>query len=145
MTHKFKVLHLRWSAWLRSVKSSEGIKSKKAEAALEQARDVVQLVTQATLLTAGFHTHKRQWRKRRHVAAIEGPINAKAEQIRTKFRTLLDRTNKENPRPQDVKALSELLVGEKSLELWRGIASAGYLAELTVIENARATTAVKEC
>jgi hypothetical protein len=38
-----------------------------------------------------------------------------------------------------------LLVGEKSLELWRGIASAGYLAELTVIENARATQAVKEC
>ena len=31
------------------------------------------------------------------------------------------------------------------MELWRGIASAGYLAELTVIENARVTTAVKEC
>jgi len=79
------------------------------------------------------------------LAAIEGPINAKAEQIRTKFQVLLDKTNKENPRPQDVKALSGLLVGNKSLELWRGIASAGYLAELTVIENARATTAVKEC
>ncbi len=79
------------------------------------------------------------------LAAIEGPINAKAEQIRIKFQALLDKTNKENPRPQDVKALSELLVGEKSLELWRGIASAGCLAELTVIENARATAAVKEC
>jgi hypothetical protein len=79
------------------------------------------------------------------LASVEGPITAKAEQIRTKFQDLLDRTNKENPRPQDVKALSDLLVGNKSLELWRGIASAGYLAELTVIENARATTAVKEC
>ena len=58
---------------------------------------------------------------------------------------LLDKTNKENPRPQDVEALTELLVGEKSLELWRGVASAGYLAELTVIENARATAAIKEC
>jgi hypothetical protein len=77
--------------------------------------------------------------------AIEGPINAKGEQIRTKFHTLLVKTNKENPRPQDVKALSDLLCGEKSLELWRGVASAGYLAELTVIENARATAAVKEC
>ena len=77
--------------------------------------------------------------------AIEGPINAKADQIRTKFQALLDKTNKENPRPQDVKALSDLLTGNKSLELWRGIASAGYLAELTVIENARATAAVKEC
>jgi hypothetical protein len=79
------------------------------------------------------------------MATIEEPINAKAELIRAKFQALLDKTNKENPRPQDVKALSDLLVGEKSLELWRGIASAGYLAELMVIENARATSAVKEC
>ncbi len=79
------------------------------------------------------------------LAAIEGPINAKADQIRAKFQSLLAKTNKENPRPQDVKALADLLVGEKSLELWRGVASAGYLAELIVIENARATPAVKEC
>jgi hypothetical protein len=79
------------------------------------------------------------------LATIEKPINAKAEQIRTKFQTLLDKTNKENPRPQDVKALSDLLVGEKRLELRRGVASAGYLAELTVIENARATAAINEC
>lgn len=76
---------------------------------------------------------------------IEGPINAKAEQIRAQFQALLDKTNKENPRPHDIKALSDLLVGKKSLELWRGVASAGYLAELRVIENARATAAVKEC
>jgi hypothetical protein len=31
------------------------------------------------------------------------------------------------------------------LELWRDVASAGYLAELIVIDNARATPAVKEC
>jgi hypothetical protein len=79
------------------------------------------------------------------LAAIEGPINAKTEQIRSEFQALLNKTNKENPRPQDVKALSDLLISEKSLELWRGVASAGYLAELTVIENARATPAVKEC
>jgi hypothetical protein len=77
--------------------------------------------------------------------AIEEPINARAKQIRARFQALLDKTNKENPRSQDVKALSDLLVGEKSLELWRSVSSAGYLAELTVIENARATTAVKEC
>lgn len=76
---------------------------------------------------------------------IEKPITDRADQIRTKFQALLDKTNKENPRPQDVKALSDLLVDHKSLELWRGIASAGYLAELTVIENARVTPAVKEC
>lgn len=79
------------------------------------------------------------------LATIETPITAKAEQIRAKFQGLLDKTNTEHPRPKDVKALSDLLVGNKSLELWRGIASAGYLTELTVTENARATAAVKEC
>jgi hypothetical protein len=64
------------------------------------------------------------------LANIEKPITDRAEQIRIKFQALIDKTNKENPRPQDVKAVSDLLVGNKSLELWRGIASAGYLAEL---------------
>lgn len=59
--------------------------------------------------------------------AIEESINARAEQIRARFQALLDKTNKENPRSQDIKALSDLLVGENSLELWRGVASAGYL------------------
>ena len=74
---------------------------------------------------------------------LEAPITAKAEQVRSKFRVLLDKTNKENPRPKDVKDLSDLLCDNKRLELWRDVASAGYLAELTVIENARATN--KEC
>ncbi len=76
---------------------------------------------------------------------IEAPIIAKAEQVRAKFQVLLDKTNKENPNPKDLKALSDLLSDNRRLELWRDIASAGYLAELTVIENARATSAVKEC
>lgn len=59
------------------------------------------------------------------LAAIEGPITAKAEQIQVKFQALLVKTNKEHPQAKDVKALSDLLVGNKSLELWRGIASAG--------------------
>src|SRR5678815_1394650 len=76
---------------------------------------------------------------------FERVITEKAEQTRTKFRALLDKTNKENPQPKDVKALADLLSGNRKLELWRDVASAGYLAELTVIENTRATSAVKEC
>lgn len=76
---------------------------------------------------------------------IEGPITAKAEQVRATFRVLLDKTNKENPSPKDLKALSNLLSDNRRLELWRVVASAGYLAEQTVIENAHATAAVKEC
>lgn len=39
--------------------------SKKDEEALDLATDLIQLVTKATLLTAGFHTHHRQWRRKR--------------------------------------------------------------------------------
>ena len=44
-----------------------------------------------------------------------------------------------------MKDLSDLLSDNRKLELRRDVASAGYLAELMVIENARATSAVKEC
>ena len=62
--------------------------------------------------------------------SVEEPITARAKEIRTKFQGLLAKTNKENPRPQDLKALSDLLSGNKKLELWRDVASAGYLADL---------------
>jgi hypothetical protein len=70
---------------------------------------------------------------------------AKVQKIRSKFRELLDKTNKEHPRPQDVKALSDLLHDNQSLELWRTVYSAGHFAEHTIIENAPAVPGVKEC
>jgi hypothetical protein len=39
--------------------------SKRTEAALDLATELIQHFTQAALLIAGFHTHKRQWRHRR--------------------------------------------------------------------------------
>jgi len=51
----------------RAYKSPETVKYEKAEAALKQVTDLIQLLTQATLLAAGFHTHLRQWRRTRHV------------------------------------------------------------------------------
>ncbi len=33
----------------------------------------------------------------------------KVEQIRCQFKSVLEKTNKENPRPQDVKVLSDML------------------------------------
>ena len=76
---------------------------------------------------------------------VEKVITDKAEETRKTFRALLDKTNKEHPNPKDVKALSDLLSGNRKLELWRDVLSAGHLAELMVIDNARATAAVKEC
>jgi hypothetical protein len=77
---------------------------------------------------------------------IEKPITpAKAELVRTKFKHLLDKTNKERPKPDDMKALSELLYKNKSLELWRSVYSAGQYAEMMTINHASAMPAVKEC
>jgi hypothetical protein len=56
----------------RTVKSPDLVKSEKADATLKQASDLIQLITQATLLTAGFHTHRRQWRKKRDVSDNRG-------------------------------------------------------------------------
>ena len=52
----------------RSMKAPDEVKFEKAEAALDQASDLIQLITQAALLTAGYHTHHRQWRRKRNAA-----------------------------------------------------------------------------
>jgi hypothetical protein len=52
--------------YARKMKSPEQLKWENAEAALEKASELIQLTTQAALLTTGFHTHKRQWRRMRN-------------------------------------------------------------------------------
>ncbi len=49
-----------------TINSPEVMKEHKAEAVLKQAGDLIHLITQAALLTSGFHTHHRQWRRRRY-------------------------------------------------------------------------------
>lgn len=51
---------------------------------------------------------------------VEKVITDKAEETRAKFQALL------HPNPKDVKALTELLSGNRKLELWRDVASAAY-------------------
>ena len=53
----------------RSMKSPQQVQQEKVEAALEQASDLIELITEASLLAAGFHTHKRQWRRKRNVGS----------------------------------------------------------------------------
>lgn len=50
---------------LRLKKSIEAQESDRIEATLDRAVELVQLFTEASLLTAGFHTHRRQWRRKR--------------------------------------------------------------------------------
>ena len=49
----------------RKIKTPDMVKYEKAEESLQQVMDLVSMITQATLLTAGFHTHQRQWRRTR--------------------------------------------------------------------------------
>jgi hypothetical protein len=49
----------------RTIKSPEALKQEKAQAAIEEVNNLVHLITQAALLSAGFHTHNRQWRRTR--------------------------------------------------------------------------------
>jgi hypothetical protein len=51
---------------MRAKKSIEADELEKVEAVLDRAVELTQLFTEATLLTAGFHTHHRQWRRKRN-------------------------------------------------------------------------------
>jgi hypothetical protein len=51
----------------RTIKSPEAVKMEKSEAAIEQVTNLIQQLTQGALLAAGFHTHHRQWRRKRNV------------------------------------------------------------------------------
>jgi hypothetical protein len=50
----------------RFMKSPHPVEQEKAEVELNQLMDRIRVITEATLLTTGFHTHKRQWRKMRN-------------------------------------------------------------------------------
>lgn len=67
-------------------------------------------------------------------AIAESSITKDAEEIKRKFHVFLDKANKENPRPADVKAISALLYANKDLRLWEAILGMGALAEHTAIE-----------
>jgi hypothetical protein len=51
---------------MRAKKTIEAIELQKADTALDRAIDLVRLFTEALLLEAGFHTHRRQWRRKRN-------------------------------------------------------------------------------
>jgi hypothetical protein len=72
-------------------------------------------------------------------------LPAKVQEIRVKFRELLEKTNKDHPRPHDVTALADLLNGNQGLQLWRDVFSAAQYAERAVLENSPAVHGVKEC
>jgi len=67
-------------------------------------------------------------------AITDSSISKGADKIRQQFHALLVKANKEDPRPADVKALSELLYKNKDMKLWEAVMGMGALAEYTVLE-----------
>jgi hypothetical protein len=65
MISKFESTSAELERFLRAKQSIETRESEKVERALERAVELIELFTQAALLTAGFHTHHREWRRKR--------------------------------------------------------------------------------
>lgn len=65
MISKFESSSAEIEQLLRAKKAIEDQELERIEAAMDRAVELVQLFTEATLLTAGFHTHRRQWRRKR--------------------------------------------------------------------------------
>lgn len=67
-------------------------------------------------------------------AIADSSISQNADKIKQQFHVLLAKTNKEDPRPADVKALSDLLYKNKDMKLWEAILGMGALAEHAALE-----------
>jgi hypothetical protein len=46
-------------------------KLEQQDATIDEACRLINMVAEAALIAAGYHTHKRQWRRRRHVNRSE--------------------------------------------------------------------------
>jgi len=69
IAHMISQFHASSDTLERLTRASNAIntlESDRAEEFLEQAVELIHLFTQASLLTAGFHTHNRQWRRKRN-------------------------------------------------------------------------------
>ncbi len=68
-------------------------------------------------------------------AIAETSISRETEKINQQFHVLLAKVNKENPRPGDVEAFSNLLNNNKCRQLWKRIMGMGSLAEHNALDN----------
>lgn len=65
MISKFESSSAELEKLLEAKKSIEAQELERIEAAIDRAVELGQLFTQAMLLSAGFHAHRRQWRRKR--------------------------------------------------------------------------------
>jgi hypothetical protein len=67
--------------------------------------------------------------------ATSPTVSRDADNIRDRFRAVLVKANKKDPRASDVKAVRELLDAYKDLKLWRDVMGMGELAENQALDT----------
>ncbi len=66
MAHLVSQFQASSTALERLAAGNKSLESKKEENLLKLVGELIRLLTQASLLTNGFHTHRRQWRLKRN-------------------------------------------------------------------------------
>lgn len=150
------VVSSQWDDQERSDRARERAVRRRAEVQLDghlrRALDLAALLTRASLLASGAHTHRGQWRRRRTltgrpivpptdmaehrqslqaesngaVVTVPAPAHYDAEAVEH-LRKVMDRTNKADPKPADVAALRAALDAYPGLWRLAGDAAAGAL------------------
>ena len=65
MAHMISQFQASSTVLERLTRAKQAVELNKTESVFELAVELIQMVAHAALLSAGFHTHKRQWRKKR--------------------------------------------------------------------------------
>src|ERR1051326_4469084 len=81
---------------------------------IDSIGQLISMVTEGVLLVAGFHQHRRQWRKRSDEHPNDHAYRG-CEPVKGTLSQCLMKANKEHPRKKDVEALRELLAENKSM------------------------------
>lgn|SRR5690349_6284627 len=81
---------------------------------IDSVGQLISKLTEAVLLVAGFHQHRRQWRKRSDEHPNDHAYRG-CEPVKGTLSQCLMKANKEHPRKKDVEALRELLAENKSM------------------------------
>jgi len=62
-------------------------------------------------------------------------VSEEAGKIRRRFHSLLMKANKERPGESDIRALRDLLAGNKEIRLWEAVVGMGEFAESQVLDT----------
>ena len=109
------------------------------DAEIDAFAQLVKQITSASLVALGFHTHKRQWRRRREQSKMSEIVLTVPENDQTKLKAaneyagLLARVNTDKPQPADIDALRRAF-GENS-DVWQLLGNVANLALRTAIDT----------